>query len=436
MSKLKRQLTLSGLTLIAIGSCIGSGIFITPADSIARLPHQGWVLLVWALGGVVAYLGALTFSELGSRFPGAGGVYVYIKEAYGPLAAFLYGWIILLIVNTGALAALAYALVDYLNFFFPIEGPLKTGLAILVIILLTIINVLGVKTSQFVAALFTSLKLMAIFFIIIVGLWYGGASGHSINWNLSADVPDGLLSGILLAFVGVFWSTGGWHHATYLAGETIEPQKNVPKAMMYGTITVTVTYLLVILSFMLLVPLQEMAQSDRIAGDALQSVFTWGGRIVSIMISISIFGTIAIYTMSAPRIYFAMAEDKLFFNFLAQTHHKYKTPHYAMILQSTWAIILILLWGSFIRIITFVTFMDILFMALAASTIFIIRKKAKQSAPFKLKWYPWIPLSYLIVTVAFVLNTALNLHTESLAGVVILLAGFPCYWWFYHKQQK
>ncbi|NNF35717.1 MAG: amino acid permease [Saprospiraceae bacterium] len=436
MSKLKRQLTLSGLTMIAIGSCIGSGIFITPADSLARLPHQGWVLFVWALGGVVAYLGALTFSELGSRFPGAGGVYVYIKEAYGPLPAFLYGWIILLIVNTGALAALAYALVDYLNFFFPLAGSLKTGLAIVIIILLTIINVLGVKTSQFVATLFTSLKLLAIFFIILVGFWYAGTADHSINWKLTGDVPEGLLSGMLLAFVGVFWSTGGWHHATYLAGETIEPQKNVPKAMMYGTITVTVTYLLVILSFMLLVPMQEMAQSERIAGDALQSVFTWGGRIVSIMISISIFGTIAIYTMSAPRIYFAMAEDKLFFKFLAQTHPKYKTPHYAMILQSTWAIILILLWGSFIRIITFVTFMDILFMAIAASTIFIIRKKAKEAAPFKLKWYPWIPLSYLTVTVAFVLNTAWNLRAESLAGIVILLAGFPCYWWFYNKKQQ
>ena len=436
MSKLNRQLTLSGLTMIAIGSCIGSGIFITPADSLAKLPHHGWVLLVWALGGVVAYLGALTFSELGSRFPGAGGVYVYIKEAYGPLMAFLYGWIILLIVNTGALAALAYALADYLNFFFPLEGAVKSVVAILIIVILTFVNVLGVKTSQMLATLFTTLKLLAIAFIIIIGLVYASTTDHTIIVNPMVDIPDGLFSGILLAFVGVFWSTGGWHHATYMAGETIDPQRNVPRAMKYGTITVTVTYLLVILSFMLLVPMQEMAQSERIAGDALQAVFTWGGRIVSIMISISIFGTIAIYTMSAPRIYYAMAEDGLFFKFLSKTHPTFKTPHYAMILQSSWAIILILLWGSFIRIITFVTFMDILFMAIAASTLFVIRRSQEEQAPFHLKYYPVVPILYLLVTVAFVLNTAINLQSESFAGTIILIIGLPVFYFFKRSKKK
>ena len=436
MSKLNRQLTLSGLTMIAIGSCIGSGIFITPADSLAKLPHHGWVLLVWALGGVVAYLGALTFSELGSRFPGAGGVYVYIKEAYGPLMAFLYGWIILLIVNTGALAALAYALADYLNFFFPLEGAVKSVVAILIIVILTFVNVLGVKTSQMLATLFTTLKLLAIAFIIIIGLVYASTTDHTIIVNPMVDIPDGLFSGILLAFVGVFWSTGGWHHATYMAGETIDPQRNVPRAMKYGTITVTVTYLLVILSFMLLVPMQEMAQSERIAGDALQAVFTWGGRIVSIMISISIFGTIAIYTMSAPRIYYAMAEDGLFFKFLSKTHPTFKTPHYAMILQSSWAIILILLWGSFIRIITFVTFMDILFMAIAASTLFVIRRSQEEQAPFHLKYYPVVPILYLLVTVAVVLNTAINLQSESFAGTIILIIGLPVFYFFKRSKKK
>ena len=421
---------MSGLTLIAIGSCIGSGIFITPADTVNRLNHGGWVTIVWCIGGFIAYLGAMTFAELGSRFPKAGGVYVYIKEAFGDLPAFLYGWIILFIVNTGALAALGMALADYLNFFFPLDGMYKSITAILIISGLTLMNITGVKVSQYFAGTFTTLKLLAIFFIIIVGITFGQGHAEQITWSLFTNVPEGLGSLILLAFVGVFWSFGGWHHATYLAAETIDPQKNVPKAMLYATLTVTTTYVLVVLSFMLLVPLNEMAISERIAGDAMVRVFDWGGKLVSIIIAISIFGTIGIYTMSAPRIYFAMAKDKIFFEFLSKVHPQYKTPHFAMLLQSAWAIVLVLFWGSFIRIITFVTFMDILFMAIATASIFIIRRKYKDKAPYMLSFYPWIPVIYLCVTVAFVINTALTLHTESLAGLIILSLGIPVFYFY------
>jgi APA family basic amino acid/polyamine antiporter len=436
MSNLKRELTLSGLTLIAIGSCIGSGIFITPADSVHRLNHAGWVMVVWAIGGVVTYLGAMTFAELGSRYPKAGGVYVYIKEAFGELPAFLYGWIILFIVNTGALAALGMALADYLNFFFPLEGIYKSITAIIIIAGLTFMNITGVKISQYFASTFTTLKLLAIFFIIIVGLFFSGGHDHELTWNLTEGVPSGLMSAILIAFVGVFWSMGGWHHATYLSAETKDPQKNVPKAMLIGAVTVTVTYLLVILSFMYLVPLQEMAASERIAGDAMVKVFDWGGKLVSIIIAVSIFGTIGIYTMSAPRIYFAMASDKIFFKFLASTHPTYKTPHYAMLLQSAWAILLVLVWGSFIKIITFVTFMDILFMAVATASIFVIRKRHGDNAPFRLPFYPWIPIAYLTITIAFVVNTAMGLSQESIAGTIILLIGIPVFYFYKKKTQQ
>lgn len=434
MTGLKKALTTKGLTMIAIGACIGSGIFVTPASTMQLIPHHGYVLMAWIIGGFVAFLGAMTFSELGSRFPEEGGVYVYLRNAYGKLAGFLYGWIILLIVNTGALAALGLALADYLKFFLPVSDHEKAFIAISVIWGLTIINIFGVNISQGFASLFTGLKLLAMVLIILVGFWFLPEVNHEVRLDLTSDIPSDLLSGMLFAFVGVFWSMGGWHHATYLSGEAIDPQKTVPRAMLIGTVVVTVVYVLIIGAYMILLPADLMSQSSRVAGDAVASVFAGGGKLVSIAISISIFGTIGIYTMTAPRIYYAMAKDGIFFSFLADVSEKYKTPYKAMLFQAVWATVLILIWGSFIRIITFVTFMDIVFMALATATIFIFRKENTKHDGFMLKWYPMIPVIYLIVTIAFVVNTLVDLNAESWVGMAILIAGVPAYYYFKGKN--
>jgi basic amino acid/polyamine antiporter, APA family len=434
MTALRKVLNTRGMTLIAIGACIGSGIFVTPASTMQYIPHHGYALLTWLVGGVVAYLGAMTFSELGSTFPKEGGVYVYLKNAYGDLAGFLYGWIILLIVNTGALAALGYALADFLNFFFLVSTDAKSMIAIGVIWFLTVINIFGVNISQYFASLFTGLKLLAIFFIIVAGLYFLPSAQHDLNFDLTSEIPVNLSSGILMAFVGVFWSMGGWHHATYLSGETLDPEKTVPKSMLYGTSVVTVVYILVILSYMSLLPVSSMANSERIAGDAMASVFTFGGQFVTLIICISIFGTIGIYTMSAPRIYYAMAKDGVFFSFLSDVSEKYGTPYKAMLFQAVWATILILAWGSFTKMITFVTFMDIVFMVLATATIFIFRKRQVANSGYKLKYYPLIPLLYLVVTIAFVINTLAQLNAESWVGVLILILGVPVYYYFKSKR--
>ncbi|MBC7884908.1 MAG: amino acid permease [Saprospiraceae bacterium] len=433
MTELRKALKTGGLTMIVIGACIGSGIFVTPASTMKYIPHHGYAILAWVLGGIIAFFGAMTFSELGSRFPKEGGVYVYLKNAYGNLAGFLYGWIILLIVNTGALAALGLALADYLKFFLPVSDGQKSMIAIAVIWGLTIVNIFGVNISQLFASVFTGLKLLAIIIIILAGFCYLPNSTHQINLDLTSDIPPDLLSGVLLAFIGVFWSMGGWHHATYLSGEAVNPQKTVPRAMLMGTLAVTLLYILIIFSYMILLPSHTMAQSDRVAGDAVSAIISNGGKFVSIAISISIFGTIGIYTMTAPRIYYAMAKDGIFFRFLADVSPRYGTPYKAMIFQSIWATILILIWGSFIKIITFVTFMDILFMSLATGTIFIFHRQTTNNDGFKLKFYPWIPIIYLIVTVAFVLNTLVDLNVESWVGMGILISGVPVYYYFRHK---
>jgi APA family basic amino acid/polyamine antiporter len=336
------------------------------------------------------------------------------------------------------MAALGMALVDFLTFFIVIEGTARTLLVIGIILFLTLINVLGVKLSQLFASVFTGLKLISILFIVVTILVIGHSeSSVDLYLNPFNNRPDHLFSNGLLVFVGVFWSFGGWYHATYLSAETKEPKKTVPRALILGTLGVTVTYLLIIFSYVYVVPIEEMATSNRIAGEALAKVFSWGGKLVSIFIIVSIFGTMGIYTMSAPRIYFAMAKDGIFFPQLARIHPTFCTPYIAMIFQSLWAIILVLLWGSFLRVITFVTFMDIVFLALGIASIFIIRRKyPDQKPPFKLRWYPLVPALFLFISILFIINTALSLPEESFAGIFILILGVPCYFYFAKKKEN
>ena len=421
--------------MIAIGSCIGSGIFNTPAHTLKDIPHYGYALIPWILGGLATYLGALVFSELGARFPKSGGVYVYLKESYGPLMGFLYGWIILLIVNTGALAALSFAFADYLEFFFHLDNNSKKIIGISTVLGLSLINTLGVGVSQNLAKTFTGLKLFALFLIILLAAYILGTDSPGyLTEGLNKDKPDDLWTLILLAFVGVFWSFGGWHHATYLSGETINPKKNVPKAMLIGTLTVMIVYVLTILAYMSLAPLELLAASDKIAGDAVGNSISNGGKLVTVAITISIFGTIAIYTMTAPRIYYAMAKDKIFFSFLADIHPRFKTPYKAIIFQAIWACILILVWGSFKELITFVTFMDLMFMVLAGLSIFYFRKNHKDKPDFYLKAYPLVPIIYVLIAGAFVVMQLFQLNTESLAGLAILTLGIPTFILFNRKN--
>jgi APA family basic amino acid/polyamine antiporter len=431
MPDLSRKLSLYGLTMIAIGSCIGSGIFVTPYTVVQAVPHPAYVLLIWAIGGLIALTGALTFAELGGLFPKAGGVYVFLKESYGELAGFLYGWVILLVINTGALAALGIALGEYLSYFYPFGYWGKIIVAIITVVLLTGINLVGVGASQWLANIFTGLKLLAIIGIIVCGIVFYEPSAVNLDLSLVKDQPDNLASGMLLALIGVLWSFGGWHHATYLAGEARNPRRTVPLAMIIGTLVVTSTYVLVNLAYMLLLPLEDIANTSRVAGEAVGQVISSGGRIVAIAIAISIFGTIAIYTMSAPRIYFAMAKDGIFFKGLAKVHPRFKTPVNAMLLQAGWAIVLLLFWGTFADLITYVTFMDIAFMALAGASVFVFRVRIKdQERPYRTLGYPIIPGIFVLISTAFVVSTLIQRKEQALAGLLLLGVGVLVYYYF------
>lgn len=437
MTELRKELSLYGLTMVAIGSCIGSGIFVTPAQIASHLSTPTLILVVWSVGGIIALTGALTFAELGGMFPKAGGVYVYLKEAYGDIAGFMYGWAYFTVINSGAIAALSIAFTYYLSFIIPLSESAKLVVAVVAIVSITVINVFRVKLVEYFSNLFTGLKLIGIAIVIIIGLFLGTSTTMQSNEPLIQTAENGILSAFGLALVGVLWSYGGWQHASYLSGEARNASSTIPKAMVIGAFVVTVVYILTNLSYMFLLPVGEMAKSQSIAADAVSTVIPNGGILIAVIIAISTYGTALIYTLSAPRIYFAMAKDGLFFPKIAEVHPKYKTPVNSVLMQSVWAIVILLFWGTFEEVITYVTFTDWIFFTLAACVVILFRFTRKEvNRPYKTTGYPLTPLIFILISAWFVINTLIERPLQAGAGLALLLVGLPVFYFFKKKQKQ
>jgi APA family basic amino acid/polyamine antiporter len=436
MAELRRELSLFDMTMIAIGSTIGSGIFLTPALIAKALPSPLWILGVWVLGGMMAMSGALTYAELGGMMPRAGGVYVFLTEAYGGLAGFLYGWAYFLVVNTGAIAALAVAFSTYFGYFVPMSQGGTMLVAIAGIILVTVINVLGVKAGGVFSDLFTVLKLAGIAVLIVVGLGWGSGSHTDFTAPLGS-LPHGLTSALTLAFVSVLWSYGGWQHATFTAAEAKDPKRSVPLSLILGALVVTVVYVLANVAYMFLLSPDQMAASPRVASDAISVVLgPLGGSLIALTIFISTFGTTGIYTLTAPRIYYAMANDGVFFKKVAEVHPRFRTPMFSILFQSVWAIVLILFWGTFENLISYVVFTDWIFFALTAASVFLFRKRRPDAErPTKTLGYPATPLFFTTVASLFVLYTFFEKPAEASAGLLFLALGVPVYY-FWRKKNR
>ncbi|MFC1640076.1 APC family permease [Gemmatimonadota bacterium] len=435
MAELRRELTLYGLTMVAIGSCVGSGIFLTPAQIASQLPTPALIMAVWALGGVIALAGALTFAELGSMFPQPGGVYVYLKEGYGDLFGFLYGWAYLLVITSGANAALTIAFATYLAFIVPMNQQGITTVALLALALVTVVNIVRVKAAEVFSNVFTGLKLIGIVGLIVVGFMFGSAS--TMGLPVEDLVPAGSLTGAFgLALIGVLWSYGGWQHASFLAGEAIDAKRTIPRAMIIGAIVVGAVYLLINVAYMLLLPVSEIAESGSVAADAVSTVIPFGGTLIAIVIAISVLGTAGIYTLSAPRIYYAMADDGIFFKKLAEVHPRFRTPVNAILIQSIWAALLLLFWGTFADVITYVVFMDWIFFGMAGASVFIFRRTRKDvERPYKTLGYPITPAIFVGTSVFFVINTLIMQPRHAWAGLVLTLIGVGVYYLFKRRNE-
>ena len=432
---LKQNLTLFGLVMIGVGASIGSGIFRTPGLVAKSLPDVNLILIVWTLGGVYTLCGALTFAELGGLFPRTGGIYHYLREAYGEPVAFLYGWSNIFIINTGSIAGLALTFAGYLNVLTPVNERFT---AMSIIIFVTVINIFGVKISEIFSSIFTSLKIIGIALIVLVGLFFtqNTVSTEGVTTPASPTLPTDMWSAFAAAFIGVLWSYGGWHHVSFLSGEAKNPRRNIPLAMMIGASIVTLLYVTINFAYVRLLPIHQLATSTAVAADAMSSVFTEGGKWIAVLIMASTFGTLVIYAMSLPRVYFQMAKDGNFFSQMAYIHPTFRTPIVAIVVQSIWALVL-LFYKDFGQLLTYITFTDGLFFLLSALTIFIFRiRRPEAERPVKTWLYPIIPMIFCTIATWFLLKTlfAENSSEQALAGLVVLGLGIPFYIYFKRKK--
>lgn len=428
---LKRSISYFALTMIAVGSCIGSGIFISPSDVAGQLTSGTQILLVWLLGGIVALTGALTFSELASRYPGTGGVYLYLREAYGDLIAFLYGWSILTVITSGAIAALCLAFARYVGLLFGLPPDMQIPAGLTALLCVTVINMVGVKWSAFFSSFMTVLKVVGIGMIVILCLMYG----HQLKDHVMMEGRSDVKVSFGLALIGVLWSYGGWHHASYVGGEVQQAKKILPRALITGAAIVTTVYLLVNVAYLAVLSVEEISHSQAVASDVLSRITTSGGIIVAILIALSTFGTAGIYTLSAPRIYYTMGADKVFFPWLADIHPRFGTPFKAIILQSAWAAVLLVFWGTFESLATYVVFMDWIFMTMAAIAIFVFRKRKPSRDPddYKVPLFPLLPLIFIGISVWFLFSTLIGRPVQAVAGISLMLIGLPFYFGFKRK---
>ena len=429
--KLKRVLSLLDATMINVGGIIGSGIFMVPATVAMFTGSSSLFFMVWIAGGIVSLFGALSVAELGAAMPRAGGQYVYLSEAYGPVWGYLYGWSAVAVINTASIAAVGVAFSEYLRFFFPITDVSIKGIAVVTIVLLTIINILDVKSGARFQNLFTISKLGAIFGIIILGLVMEGGSNQNLSPFFSDQSFTKLVGPLGLAMVSVLWTFDGWIFITYVAGEVKNPGRNIPLSLIFCMLIVVSIYLL--LNYVLIYTLgfTGMNGSDLVVSDAA-FVFLGnkGAAIVTLIILISLIGANNGFVLTSARINYAMAKDKLFFHQASQIHPRFKSPANALIIQCVWACLLTFT-GTFNQLITYIIFASWIFYGMSAGAVIILRnKKPDMERPYKTPVYPWIPIIFILFAIFLTINTIMEAPRDAAIGAGIILAGLPMYYYW------
>jgi APA family basic amino acid/polyamine antiporter len=425
---LARTLGLRDLVLLGIGCVIGSGIFVVPGAVLRQTGGDpGPALAVWIVGGVLSLLGALTYAELGAMHPRAGGLYVYLRDTFGPLPAFLFGWTLFFVLASGSIATLAVASTAYLDRLLPL-GPVERRVAPLVLIfLVTAINVRGTRQSAGVQNWGTGIKVGAILVMTAVLLWRGnGFDRAAAVWP--DHVSSALLQGIGLAMVGVLWAYEGWQYLTYSAGEALDPQRTFPRAIVLGTAALIALYVMANVGYIAALGTRAVAGTDSAAADAVtQVVGPAAGKLIAAAILVSMFSAANGCVLTAPRVFFAMARDGVFFRRLGEIHPRFGTPAFAVIAGSAWAAVLAAS-GTFEQLLTYVVFTGWVFYGLGAASVFVYRRIAPDAErPFRVPGYPWTPLLFIASAAAIVLNTIVSQPLRAAAGLGVVCLGVPAY---------
>jgi basic amino acid/polyamine antiporter, APA family len=472
---LKKRVNLfDGISFVA-GSMIGSGIFIVSADIARSVGSPGWLMMVWLITGIITVIGALSYGELAAMMPSVGGQYVYLREAYHPLIGFLFGWTTFLVIQCGSIAAVAVGFAKFSGVIFPWIseqnvmfhlGPLPVNTTQLVgmamILFLTWLNTRGIVTGKTVQNIFTSTKVIALFGFIIVGLIITkGVTSFEVNkevfWQASKVVPGnqiipvagmGLVVAIGIALVGSLFSADAWYNVTYISGEVINPKRVVPLSLLFGTLIVSVLYMLVNFIYIKFLPLHgspdgtdvlargiQYATDDRVATSAMSIVIgDYAAIIMAIFIMISTFGCNNGLVLAGPRVYYAMAKDGLFFKKVGDLNKK-GVPAFAIVVQGAWSILLCLS-GTYSNLLDYVIFAVLIFFALTILAIFILRKKRPDiERPYKAFGYPVIPGLYILTTISIMVILLIYKPNYTFPGLGLVLLGIPVFylWRKYNK---
>lgn len=467
---MKKSLNLFDTTLLVAGSMIGSGIFIVSADIARVVGSAGWLLVVWILSGVITLFAALSYGELAGMMPQAGGQFVYIKKAFGDLVAFVYGWTVFLVIQTGVIAAVAVAFAKFTGVFIPFfeEGNVMLQiinfkitsaqlLAIFIIALLTFINTRGIENGKAIQRIFTSAKLIALFALIIVGIYYGfnkGILSHNLSHAWDAKQFDGtggffslsgtsLATALGLAMIGSLFSSDAWNNVTFIAGEVENPKRNIPLGLFFGVCIVTLIYVLANVAYLCLLPLEGtpdgltvaeqgimFAQKDRVGTAALYVVFGDIAKyLMAALIMVSTFGCNNGLILAGSRLFQSMAKDGLFFKTTAKLN-KFNVPARAMIFQAIWASLLCLS-GSYGDLLDYCTFSSLIFYIITIAGLFVLRKKMPDAErPYKAFGYPVIPALYIVLTTLICVDLLVYKTFNCGMGLLIIALGVPVYFMF------
>jgi basic amino acid/polyamine antiporter, APA family len=429
---LVRVLGFTDVIGILVGTVIGSGIFIVPAAIAGQVKSPVLLLTVWAVGGVLSFFGALSFSELGAAFPHAGGMYVFLREAYGRLVAFLFGWALFFVIDSGSIATLSVGFSSkYLPYFVPL-GPLGQKLvAVALIAILVWANCIGARSGARVQNTLMAVKFTAIIAVSICVFAF--ASGNTANWvqPVAPSWSSALVGAFGVALVASLWAYKGWEAVTFSAGEIRDPQRTLPLGLFAGTLVVLFLYLVANLAYLYVMPVGELAKSSRIAADAMQAAIgPIGATIVSAAILCSIAGSANGNILTAPRVFYAMAKDGLFFRQIADIHPKYRTPHISIIATGAWSAILSVT-GSFEQLYTYVVFGLWLFFGLTVGAVIVLRRtQPLLERPYRTWGYPVTPLLFIAAAVFIAVNTLVTRFWQSMAGLGIILLGVPAYYFW------
>jgi APA family basic amino acid/polyamine antiporter len=447
--ELARDLGVSHASAIVVGTIIGSGIFLVPAEMMQAVGSAKLVYLAWLVGGLLSFFGALTYAELGAMKPQAGGEYVYVRDAYGPLGGFLYGWTWFVIAKPASVATICSGFVRILGTFavfsfFPhnaitIPFAITWGqlVAIAATILISALNYLGVKKAGEFQLIFTVLKVAII--LGVVAVCFGGGGSVGGGWNNFAGTFTGAkggIAGFMAALVAALWAYDGWNDLNMVAGEVKKPERNIPIALIAGVATVGVLYVLVNAGVQYVLPVNAIAASARPASDAVAMVIgRWGASIVSAGMALSMLVGLNGTIMSGARVPYAVARDRYFFSALAEVHPRFHTPSVAIVLQAVLSILLLLLGGNFRQLFSLAIFAEWLFYMIAGSTVFVFRwRNPDAERPYRMFGYPIVPALFIAAAAVLLYYTFRSDWPNSFYGLLMILAGVPVFAWFRSKK--